>query len=62
MAKFMLDYFGAEPTEQYTQKDLDLFNATHDVSIYQAPRPEEAAPEQPTPPAEEKKEKKKKKN
>ncbi len=41
MAKFMLDYFGVEPTEEYTQKDLDVFNATHDVSIYQAVKPEE---------------------
>jgi cell division protein FtsI/penicillin-binding protein 2 len=62
MAKFMLDYFGVEPTEGYTQKDVDLFNATHDVSIYQAPKPEETAPVQSNPPVEEKKEKKKKKN
>jgi len=40
MAKFMLDYFGVEPTEEYTQKDVETFNATHDVSIYQAPKPE----------------------
>ncbi len=60
MAKFMLDYFGVEPTEEYSQKDIDLFNSTHDVSIYTAPKPEEAAPVQ-TPPTEEKKEKKKKK-
>jgi cell division protein FtsI/penicillin-binding protein 2 len=59
MAKFMLDYFGVEPTEEYTQKDIDLFNATHDISIYQAPK-EEAAPAQPAPPEEKKKEKKKK--
>ncbi|HBB36428.1 MAG: peptidoglycan glycosyltransferase, cell division protein FtsI (penicillin-binding protein 3) [Candidatus Moranbacteria bacterium GW2011_GWC1_45_18] len=60
MAKFMLDYFGVEPTEEYTEKDIDLFNATHDISIYQAPKPEETAPAQPTSTVEEKKEKKKK--
>jgi cell division protein FtsI/penicillin-binding protein 2 len=62
MAKFMLDYFGVEPTEDYTQKDVDLFNASHDVSIYQAPKPEEEIA--PPPAAEEKKkdDKKKKKN
>ncbi|MDI6778212.1 MAG: penicillin-binding transpeptidase domain-containing protein [Patescibacteria group bacterium] len=54
MAKFMLDYFGVEPTEEYSQKDVDIFNATHDVSIYQAPK-EEAQPPAPTQPAEEKK-------
>lgn len=36
MAKFMLDYFGVEPTEPFTQKDIDRFNATHDFSIYNA--------------------------
>jgi cell division protein FtsI/penicillin-binding protein 2 len=40
MAKFMLDYFGVEPTEQYTQKDIDHFNATHDISVYSAPKEE----------------------
>jgi cell division protein FtsI/penicillin-binding protein 2 len=62
MAKFMLDYFGVEQTEEYTEKDVAMFNATHDVSIYQAPKPEEVAPAPPTLPVEEKKEKKKKKN
>ncbi len=57
MAKFMLDYFGVEPTEEYSQKDIELFNATHDVSIYQAPKEEENPEEQP---AEEKDDKKKK--
>ena len=61
MAKFMLDYFGVEPTEEYTQKDVELFNATHDVSIYQAEKPEEQpSTEQPVQP-EEKKDKNKKK-
>jgi cell division protein FtsI/penicillin-binding protein 2 len=40
MAKFMLDYFGVEPTEPYTPKDVDLFNATHDISVYSAPKEE----------------------
>jgi len=63
MAKFMLDYFGVEPTEEYSQKDIDLFNVTHDVSIYQAQKEEEPQPViEPIKPAEEKKEKKKKKN
>lgn len=59
MAKFLLDYYNIEPTEPYTQKDVDLFNATHDVSIYTAPK-EEAAPALPAPPVEEKKNDKKK--
>ncbi|HLM84307.1 MAG TPA: penicillin-binding protein 2 [Candidatus Bathyarchaeia archaeon] len=37
MAKFLLDYYNIEPTEEYTQHDVDVFNATHDVSIYQNP-------------------------
>ena len=51
MAKFMLDYFGVEPTEPYRQKDIDLFNATHDISIYTvskedvAPQPVQNQPE-----------------
>jgi cell division protein FtsI/penicillin-binding protein 2 len=60
MAKFMLDYFGVEATEEYTQKDVDLFNVSHDVSIYQAPKKEEAVPIQQAPVVEEKKDKKKK--
>lgn len=40
MAKFLLDYYNVEPTEQYTQHDVDIFNATHDVSIYQTPKEE----------------------
>jgi len=60
MAKFMLDYFGVEPTEEYIQRDVDLFNATHDVSIYQAPREEQPTPQQPAE-EEKKKDKKKKK-
>lgn len=59
MAKFMLDYFGIEPTEEYTQKDVDLFNATHDISIYQAAKEKEIMSAQPNLPKEEKKKKKK---
>jgi cell division protein FtsI/penicillin-binding protein 2 len=59
MAKFLLDYYNVEPTEEYSQKDVDLFNATHDVSIYQTPK-EEVVPVQPVPIVEEKKDKKKK--
>jgi cell division protein FtsI/penicillin-binding protein 2 len=64
MAKFMLDYFGVEATEEYTQKDVDLFNASHDVSIYQAPKEEEQSvqPAQPVDEKKEKNDKKKKKN
>jgi len=61
MAKFLLDYYGIEPTEEYSQQDVDLFNATHDVSIYQAPKPEEQ-PAETQPPVEEKKKEKKKHN
>lgn len=59
MAKFLLEYFGVEPTEEYTDKDVQLFNATHDVSIYQAEK-EEAQPT-PVQPEEAKKDKDKKK-
>ncbi|MDD3487193.1 MAG: penicillin-binding protein 2 [Candidatus Moranbacteria bacterium] len=59
MAKFLLDYYNVEPTEEYSQKDVDLFNATHDVSIYQTPVEEETQPEQPAQPVEEKKDKNK---
>lgn len=58
MAKFLLDYYNIEPTEEYSQKDVDLFNATHDTSIFQTPK-EEAPPAQSAPPVEEKKDKKK---
>ena len=27
--KFLLDYYKIEPTEEYTQKSVDAFNATH---------------------------------
>jgi cell division protein FtsI/penicillin-binding protein 2 len=63
MAKFLLDYYNIEPTEEYTQHDVDIFNATHDVSIYQTPKEEAAALVETDPPVDLKKdEKKKKKN
>jgi cell division protein FtsI/penicillin-binding protein 2 len=61
MAKFLLDYYNIEPTEPYTQKDVDLFNATHDVSVYQTLR-EEAQLVQPASAVDEKKDDKKKKH
>jgi cell division protein FtsI/penicillin-binding protein 2 len=61
MAKFLLDYYNIEPTEVYTQHDVDIFNATHDVSIYQTPKEEEAAPVETDPPADRDKDEEKKK-
>jgi len=57
MAKFLLDYYNIEPTEEYAQKDVDLFNATHDTSIFQTPKPEEAPPAAPVVPADDTKKK-----
>jgi len=31
LMKFLLDYYNVEPTEEYTQKDLDNFFATHNL-------------------------------
>ena len=61
MTKFLLDYFGVEPTEEYTQADVDLFNRTHDVSIYSLEKEEEHAQPQPAP-EKDNKDKKKKRN
>jgi stage V sporulation protein D (sporulation-specific penicillin-binding protein) len=33
LMKFLLEYANVEPTEKYTQKDLDTFNATHTLSV-----------------------------
>ena len=60
MAKFLLDYYNIEPTEQYTQHDADLFNATHDTLIFQTPKPEEAPTAPVVQSVDEKKDKKKK--
>jgi len=31
LMKFLLEYYGIEPTEEYTQEDLDNFNKTHNL-------------------------------
>lgn len=65
MAKFMLDYFGVQPTEPYTQQDVNLFNARHDISIYTTPQDAvqpPAAPVQPAPADNNNSDKKKKKH
>ena len=31
LMKFLLDYYNVEPTEEYTQADMDRFNATHNL-------------------------------
>jgi cell division protein FtsI/penicillin-binding protein 2 len=31
LMKFLLDYYNVEPTEEYTQTDLDLFNQAHNL-------------------------------
>ena len=32
LMKFLLDYRNIEPTENYSQKDMDLFNQTHNLN------------------------------
>lgn len=32
--KFLLEYYNIEPTEEYTQEDLDKFNATHNLKEF----------------------------
>jgi cell division protein FtsI/penicillin-binding protein 2 len=34
LMKFILEYYNIEPTEEYTQKNLDDFNASHDLKKY----------------------------
>lgn len=34
LMKFLLEYGNVEPTEKYTQKDVDSFNATHTLKDY----------------------------
>lgn len=41
LMRFVLEYYNIEPTEQYTQKDLDDFNASHDLKKYLMQRKEE---------------------
>jgi cell division protein FtsI/penicillin-binding protein 2 len=31
LMQFLLEYYNVEPTEEYTQKDLDVFNQTHNL-------------------------------
>jgi len=42
LLKFLLDYYNIEPTEEYTQADLDKFDATHDLKNYLIKKMEEA--------------------
>lgn len=34
LMKFLLEYYNVEPTRDYTQQELDAFNATHDLGKY----------------------------
>lgn len=34
LMKFLLEYYNIEPTEEYTQKQLDEFNATHTIAQF----------------------------
>jgi len=34
LMKFLLEYANIEPTEEYSQKDLEIFNATHNLKNY----------------------------
>lgn len=34
LMKFLLEYYNIEPTEKYSQKDMDIFNATHTLKEY----------------------------
>ncbi len=49
LMKFLLNYKNIQPTEKYTQADLERFNNTHDLSKYAAKNEaEQAAQEQKT--------------
>lgn len=41
LMKFILEYYNIEPTEQYTQKNLDDFNTSHDLKSYYIQKTEE---------------------
>lgn len=41
LMKFVLEYYNIEPTEQYDQKKLDSFNASHDLKNYFIQKTEE---------------------
>jgi len=36
LMKFLLEYYNIEPTEAYTQKDLDDFNQSHNIAKFSA--------------------------
>ncbi len=36
LMKFLLEYYNIEPTEDYTQKDLDDFNQSHNIAKFSA--------------------------
>jgi len=39
LMKFLLEYYHVEPTEKYTQKDLDTFNQFHTIAQYSPNQP-----------------------
>lgn len=43
LMKFLLEYYNVEPTETYTQKDLNEFNATHTLKEFLAQKEKEEA-------------------
>lgn len=43
LMKFLLEYYNTEPTEEYTQKELDEFNATHNLKEFLAQKEKEEA-------------------
>ncbi len=41
MAKFLLDYYDIEPTEEFNEKDIEKFNKTHNYTNYYEEDPDE---------------------
>lgn len=41
LMKFLLEYYNVEPTEAYTQKDLDIFNQYHNLTQYSPDKPDQ---------------------
>ncbi len=41
LMKFLLEYYNIEPTEEYVQKDLDVFNSTHNLKEFASKAEEE---------------------
>ena len=37
--KVLFEYYDIEPTEEYTQEDLDNFNKTHDLGQFEKEEP-----------------------